>query len=412
MTVLRALTRASLESETVPLTDATLAEWLTGATADTGVAVTERRVLGLPTYYRAAVTTATAIATLPLKVYKAGSKEKLAQRTVLDAPNPRQTQVEWRVTSMLHAITWGNAFHRKLRDGSGTVREVWPLHPSRVRLDEEEPNPQNRSGKLFWVRDRHGVEHRYTDADILHLPFVSYDGVAGVRPLELFRQSLGIAIAGDDSTARFLKNGSRLSGILTTDKDLDDTTATRLRRRWKELTGGVANSGEIGILDNGAKFEPVSLPPGDAQLLEGRQWSVSEVARMVGTPPHLVGDVDRSTSWGAGIEEQKLNWLQFTLQLWITSMEQRYDAELLPSIAYSKHKLEGFLRGDSKARAELYRSGIVNGWMSRNEVRELEDLEPVDGLDEFIVPSNMTLISVDGEILPLSQGSTDPGAAG
>lgn len=412
MTVLRALSRATLESETVPLTDASLAEFLTGVTADAGVSVTEKRVLGLPAYYRAAVTTATTVATLPLKTFRAGTRERFTQRTVLDRPNPRQTQVEWRVTSMLHAITWGAAFDRKLRDGSGTVREVWPIHPARVRVEEEDPTAANRSGKVFLIHDRHGVEHRYTDAEILHRPFVSYDGVTGVRPIEIFRQSLGIAIAGDDSTAKFLKNGSRLSGIITTDKDLDDTVAKRLKRRWKDMTAGVANSGEIGVLDNGAKFEPVSVPPADAQMLEGRQWSVTEIARMVGCPPHLVGDVERSTSWGTGIEEQTLNWVKFTLQLWITSMEQRYDAELLPDIAYCKHTLEGLLRGDSKARAELYRSGIVNGWLSRNEVRELEDREPVDGLDEFIVPSNMTLISVDGEILPLSQGSTDPGTAG
>lgn len=412
MTLLRALSRATLESDTVPLTDATLAEFLTGATADTGVSVTEQRVLGLPAYYRAVVTTATTIATLPLKVYRQGTREPFALRTVLDRPNPRQTQVEWRVTSMLHGITWGAAFDRKLRDGSGTVREVWPLHPARCRVVEEEPSSANRSGKVFLIHDRHGREHRYTDVDILHRPFISYDGVSGVRPIELFRQSLGIAIAGDDATAKFIKNGSRVSGILTTDKDLDDTVAKRLKRRWKDMTAGVANSGEIGILDNGAKFQPVSLPPGDAQMLEGRKWSVTEVARMVGTPPHLVGDVERSTSWGTGIEEQVLNWVKFTLQLWISSMEQRYDAELLPDIAFCKHSLEGLLRGDSKARAEFYRSGIVNGWLSRNEVRLLEDREPVEGLDEFIVPSNMTLISVDGEILPLSQGSTDPGIAG
>lgn len=414
MTFLGGLTRASIESDTVPLTDASLAEWLTGATSDAGVQVSEKRVLGLPAYFRAVAVTAGTLATLPLKAYKVGTRELLAQRTVFDKPNPRQTQSEWTTTSVTNAITWGNAFDRKLRDGSGLVREVWPIHPSRVRLDEEAPSDRNRSGKVFLVRDaKTGQEQRYTDWEILHRPYISPDGVAGVRPLELFRQSLGISIAADDSAAKFFANGSRITGVLATEKNLEEPVADRLKARWKKMTAGVSNSGEIAVLDNGAKFEQVALPPGDAQLLDTRKWSVSEVGRMVGTPPHLIGDVEKSTSWGTGIEEQVLNWVKFTLGLWIISMEQRFNAELLPDIAYSKHSLEGLLRGDSKARAALYHAGITDGWLNRNEVRALEDLEPVEGLDEFIVPSNMTLISVDGQLIPLSSnGVNDPAPAG
>lgn len=403
MTVLGGLfARSSTLEGTRPLTDTALAEWLTGTTSKAGVAVTEQRVMGLPAYFRAVALTAGTLASLPLHTYLSGTRQRFTQPTVLDRPNPRQTQIEWRMTCFTHGITWGNSYNRKLRDGSSTVRQVWPLHPSQVRVVEVDPSDLNPEGKLFLVRDRNGVEQRYTSWDILHIPYVSVDGLQGVRPLEAFRQALGISIAADDSAAALFKNGSRIQGILSNDKPLEKQSAERLRARWRSMVSGADNAGEIAILDAGTKFTPIALPPGDAQLLESRQWSVTEVARMVGVPPHLVGDVERSTSWGTGIEQQVLGWVKFSLQLWIGLHEQRYDLELIPSRAYSKHELEGLLRGDAAARASLYHSGIVDGWLSRNEVRDLEDREAVDGLDEFIVPSNMTLISVDGEIVPLS----------
>lgn len=408
--------RRSVEDPRRPLTDATLAAWFGGPQSDSGVVVSEQRVLGLPTYYRALTITAGALGTLPVKVYKRGTRERIEAPTVLDRPNPRQTSKEWRITTFLHFIAWGNAFSRKVRDGSGQVREVWPLHPSRVQVREVDPTAQNPAGKLFLIHMPNGEELRRTPYDILHLPYMSMDGMQGVRPLEVFRQSLGIAIAGDDSTAKFIANGSRLSGVITTPNALDaeGKTAGRIKARWKELTGGVANTGEIGVLENGATFTPVSIPPADAQMLEGRQWSVDEIGRMIGTPPHLVGNVSGSTSWGTGIEQQVLGWLKFTLQTPVSVSEDRWTNELLPSDQFAEHSLEGLLRGDSKSRAEFYHYGITDGWLVRNEARDHENLTALDGLDEPIVPSNMTLISVDGQIVPLSSAganAADPSPA-
>jgi HK97 family phage portal protein len=402
VTLLGGLFRRSFEDPSMPLSDHSLAEWLTGARSDAGVAVTEKRVLGLPAYYRALVVTAGTVAGLPLHQHeRAGGRVQTPW--VMDAPNPRQTPIEYKMTTLLHGLAWGNGISRKVRDGSGIVREVWPIHPSAVQIHQEEPTAEDPAGKVFEIRLKSGEQIRRRSWDILHTPFVSFDGLSGVRPLELFRQSLGLAIAGDDSTAKFMANGSRLSGILSSDKNLDQPAADRLKARWKQLTGGVQNAGEIAVLDNGATFTPVSIPPADAQLLQSRQWMVTEIARMVGTPPHLIGDVSGSTSWGTGIEQQVLGWVKFTLQMWITSMEQRWAAELLPPSRYVKHSLEGLLRGDSAARAAFYHQAITDGWMTRNEVRQLEDRDPgPDSLDEYLAPSNMTLISVDGQIVPLS----------
>jgi len=413
VTLLGGLSRRSTpENPLVPLSDGNLLSWLTGSKSGAGVSVSERRVLGLPAYYRALSLTAGALASLPLKVYKQGTRERVTRATVLDKPNPRQTSIEYRVTTFLHMIAWGNAYSRKVRDGSGLIREVWPLHPSNVRVELVDPTESNPAGKLFIVNGK-GGESRLTSQDVLHLPYMSMDGVCGIRPLEVFRQSLGIAIAGDDSTAAFIANGSRLSGIISVPERLDNegTKAKAIKKRWKELTSGSENAGEVAVLDQGATFQPISIPPADAQMLEGRQWSVTEIARMVGTPPHMIGDVSNSTSWGTGIEQQVLGWVKFTLQTPITATEQRYTQELLLPGEYAEHSLEGLLRGDSASRAALHHAAITDGWRNRNEVRTIENEPTVEGLDEFIVPSNMTLIAVDGSIVPLSAAGADPAAS-
>lgn len=406
MTTLGTLRRGSLENTNTPLTSNALVEWMVGP-QHAGTNVTESKVLGLPAYYRALAVTAGTLARLPLKVYKNGTRERVAQTTVLDRPNPRQTPVEFRMTQYLAAIAWGNSFARKYKDGAGIVRETWPIHPGRVRVEDVEPSDVNPAGQLFLVRNKGGDESRLTPNEILHIPYMSMDGIEGVRPLKLFAQSLGIAIAGDTSAASLFANGSRMQGVLETDQELSKTAADRLKDRWREKVAGPQNAGQIAVLDRGTHFKPITLPPADAQLLESRKWAVTEIARMVGTPPHLVGDVEKSTSWGTGIEEQVLGWLKFTLATWIELVEQRYARDLLAGPWYCKHSVEGLLRGDSKTRAAFYHNAIVDGWMNRNEVRDLEDLEPVEGLDEYMAPSNMTLISVNGEIVPLSSAGVD-----
>jgi HK97 family phage portal protein len=411
VTVLGSLTR-SLEDPSQPLTSSSLATWLGGGSRSlAGVSVSESRVFGLTAYYRGVVIVAGTAAGLPIKVFRRGSREEVRARTVLDSPNPRQTPFEFWFTTFAHAVSWGNAFSRKLRDGSGIVRQVWPIHPSRVRVEEVDPSPANPAGKVFIVRDAKGGETRYTPDEIFHIPYLSLDGLAGIRPLEVMRQSLGIGIAVENEAARFYGNGTRISGILRTEQKLEKGQADTLKARWREKVAGPENAGEIAVLDNGANFQPITLPPGDAQLLESRSFAVDEIARMLGLPPHMLGNVSTSTSWGSGIEQQTLGFVRFSFKHWFDLVEQRVTRELLPGgwdsgSWFAEYDLEGLLRGDSAARAAFYHAGITDGWLNRNEVRVKENREPVDGLDEFIVPSNMTLVSVNGELVPLSAGGS------
>jgi HK97 family phage portal protein len=208
-----------------------------------------------------------------------------------------------------------------------------------------------------------------------------------------------------------------VSGFLAPQgKVLKDGSAERVLERWKDRLKNSAESGNVVVLDADLKFTPVSIPPADAQLLDSRKFGVTEIARLFGVPPHLLGDVDKSTSWGTGIEAQTTGFVVFTDRQWLTLFEQRVTREFLPGgwsagNWYAEYALEGLLRGDSAARAAFYHQAITDGWMNRNEVRARENLEPQDGLDEFLAPSNLTLISVDGELVPLSaKGTSDAGS--
>lgn len=388
MTLARALTR-SLERPEVPLTAASLAEWLGGGKTKAGTLVTEPRVLGLPAYYRAMAIRSGVEAALPLKVYRVGTRERVTVRTVLDRPNPSQTQFAFRQTLRMHGIGHGNGYAHKVRNRAGAIVEMWPMHPTRTRVEPVEPTAANPEGKLFIFTDRQGVEHRWTTFEVLHVPFMSPDGIVGVSALQAFRESLGTAIAADDSAGSFFANGSRLSGVLQSKKQLTETSAGRLKQRWRSLTSGSEHVGDVAVLDNETEFKPIAVSPQDAQLLTSRQWSVSEIARMVGVMPHMIGDATGSTSWGSGIESQFIGWVQTMVYPDLRNVEETLSAEALPAGLYCEHDLNGLLRGDSKARSEFYHQMRNDGIFTANDILALENREPVDGGDEYLLPAGV-----------------------
>ena len=410
---LASVLKRSLEDPQVPLSDASLATWLGGGRAKAGALVTERRVLGLPAYYRAMAIRSGVEAALPINVYKRGTRQLVARRTVLDSPNPSQKPVGFWQTMRMNSIGWGNSFARKVYDGSGQVIQVWPIHPSRMRIDVVDPISSIPDGKVYIGFDRYGQEHRFTSREIFHIPFMAPDGVIGVSAFQAFRDSLGISIAAEDAAGALFSNGGRISGVLTSKNNLSETSAERLKARWRERHSGAESSGDIAVLDSDTTFTPIAIPPADSQLLQSRQWSVGEIGRMVGVMPHMIGDTDKTTSWGTGIESQFIGWVQTIVWPELRNIAEIVTADLLPGgwdggSWYAEHDMNGLLRGDSAARSAFYAQAIQWGWLSRNEVRHLENREPADGLDEFLTPSNMTLISIDGKPTSLTtQGGTD-----
>lgn len=412
MTIAGALTR-SLEDPQVPISDASLATWLAGGRTKAGTLVSEARVLGLPTYYRAMAIRSGVEAALPLKVYKRGTRQRIGIRTVLDSPNPGQKPFGFWQTMRMNSIGWGNAFARMDRNGADIVTRVWPIHPSRMRAEACAVSDATPDGKIFIGIDNKGMEVRFTSREIFHIPFMSPDGIMGVSAFRAFRDSLGIAIAAEDAAGSLFANGSRLAGILSSKQKLTKESADRLKQRWRERHSGPDSTGDIAVLDGDTTFAPIAIPPQDAELLLSRQWSVSEIGRMVGVPPHMIGNVDKTTSWGTGIEQQFIGWVQTTVYPELKNIEELVTAALLPGgwdhgSWYAEFDLNGLLRGDSAARASFYGSAIQWGWMCGNEVRDRENLERVDGLDTYLTPSNMTLVSVNGQAVNLDNSVAAP----
>ncbi|HVV37595.1 MAG TPA: phage portal protein [Acidimicrobiales bacterium] len=380
----------------MPLSSPSIVDWLGGERTHAGVRVSEQRVLGIPAYYRGVSIVSGTMAGLPLKPYQRGTRTAVMQRTVLDNPNPRQTPFEFWQTMYANAVTWGNMYGRKLRDGADIVRQVWPLHPSRVRVEEVDPSSSNPEGKVFHVTARDGSVKTYSAWDIFHVPYLSIDGVAGISPLNVFRQSLGTGIAAEETAARLFGAGMRIQGVLQTEQKLNNDIADAIKARWRQKTAGVEHTGDVVVLDKGLKFEPIMLPPQEAELLTSRKWAVTDISRMVGLPPFMLGDMEKTTSWGTGIEQQVLGVVKFGFKQLADLVEQRATRELLPGgwtsgSWFAEYSLEGLLRGDSRARAEFYRTMVMIGALSLNEVRVLENEEPVDGLDVYLLPKNMTV---------------------
>lgn len=386
MTLLRRDARANtLENPLLPLTSTTLLDWLTGPKVAAGVTVTEKKSLGLTAVFRAVSLLSGTIGALPIGAYRyqddrrVPAGQRSAAEKLLRKPHPDLTTFEFFELVVCHLCLWGNFYARILKNQRGEIAELWPLMPNEVRAGRAKGG--TKVYEISGDYDTDGQAKPYTDAEIFHIPGMGYDGVCGVSPIRAARQGLGLAMAAEEFGARFFGSGSLASGVLQTEQRLTQEQADALKDRWKERVGGLQNAHEAIVLDRGAKFEQLTINPEDAQFVETRRFQVAEVARLFGIPPHMLMDMERSTSWGTGIEEQKIAWVVYTLTPWLTRIEQRWTMKLCPAdTIYTKFRVQGLLRGDSKARAEFYRAMRELGIYNANDILELEDHEPIDGI--------------------------------
>lgn len=396
MTWLGAL-RRSVENPQHPLTSQALIDVMVGPATDAGVNVSEKSALGLPAAYRAIALIAGTCAGLPLHAYRDRGevRERMPSQPVLvSKPHPDMTPFEWAELVYVHLLGWGNAYLRKSKQvATGRVTELWPIEPSRVRVGRA------KDGSKVYGIDADGDTLPLTDEEILHIPGLGYDGTAGMSPIRAARQAIGLAMATEKHGARFFGSGTMLSGVLSTDQRIDTDTADRLKARWKSANAGLDNAHDIAVLGSGTNFTPISVNPSDAQFIETQKFSVAQIARIFGVPPHLLMDTEKSTSWGTGIEQQSIGFVTYTLRPWLIRVEQRL-SRLLPQPQYVKFAVEGLLRGDTKARYESYAVGRNWGWLSVNDIRRLEDMSPVDGGESYLQPLNMTTLTSSGEDSP------------
>ena len=374
--------------------------FLMGPTA-AGKTVNERSAMQLTAVYACVRILAEGIAGLPLHLYKCGkngSREKAAEHPLYfllhDEPNPEMTSFVFRETLMTHLLLYGNCYCQIIRDGRGQVTALYPLMPNQMSVDRDE------KGQLYYTYLRSGEEADtmkkgtvyLMPEDVLHIPALGFDGLVGYSPIAMAKNSIGMGLACEEYGAKFFANGAAPSGVLEHPGTIKDIT--RLRESWNAIYGGSKNAGKIAILEEGMHYSPISISPNEAQFLETRKFQVDEIARIFHVPPHMIGDLERSTF--SNIEQQSLEFVKYTLNPWVCRWEQALTKSLLSPREKReyciKFNVDGLLRGDYQSRMNGYAVGRQNGWMSANDIRELENLDRIpteQGGDLYLVNGNM-----------------------
>lgn len=412
MTVLRSLVeRRSMEDPAKPLTDASLLEYLGGAPTEAGVAVTPRTALNFSAVYRAIALLSGLLGSLPMQSFQRGAgRRKRTDNALLDTPHPDLTAFEVWQAAGLGVFGQGNSYTLKVRNGLGQVVELWPLLTQNMTVERRRSwrTDLNPTGKRFtYVDDDHLIT--YEPWDVMHIRNLSYDGLVGLSPIGLARQGISLALAAERFGARMFNRAPLIPGILESPEPLDDGPAKILQKRFEEGTSGPWNHWRVPVIGGGATFKPINLPADDVQYLGVREFEVEEVARWYGLPPHLLGSLVKSTSWGTGIEQQNLQMLTFNADTWLCNVEQRATLELARPGEYFKINRRALLRADTATRFMAYARAISNSWMSADDIRELEDMDPLpDGKgQEFYRPGNLVPVGTPAKKQPGGASGND-----
>ncbi len=388
-----------------------------------GKAVNERSSMQMTAVYACVRILAEAIAGLPLHLYRHGensSKQKAKDHplyTLLHSePNAEMTSFVFRETLMTHLLLWGNAYAQIIRNGKGQVAALYPLMPNRMQVDRD------KHGKLYYqyttsAEDAPTIQGNSVVLDaseVLHIPGLGFDGLVGYSPIAMAKNAIGMAIACEEYGAKFFANGAAPSGVLEHPGTVKDPT--RLRDTWQGQFGGSSNSHKVAVLEEGMKYTPISISPEQAQFLQTRKFQINEIARIFRVPPHMVGDLEKSSF--SNIEQQSLEFVKYTLDPWVIRWEQALSRALLASDEKHTHffrfNVEGLLRGDYQSRMGGYATARQNGWMSANDIRTLEDMDLItdeDGGNLYLINGNMLPLSRAGafadKFTDTSQEETD-----
>ena len=363
-----------------------------------GKAVNERTAMQTSAVYACVRILAESVAGLPLHVYERtanGSKSTKPShplyRLLHDEPNREMTSFVFRETLMSHLLLWGNAYAQIIRDGRGFPIALYPLLPDRMAVD------RNEIGELVYTYQSDKGQVKLRRENVLHIPGLGFDGLIGYSPIAMAKNAVGLALATEDYGATFFANGANPGGVLEHPGVIKPEQADRLRESWQSQFGG-ANAHKVAVLEEGLKFHQMSIPPEQAQFLETRKFQINEIARIFRVPPHMVGDLEKSSF--SNIEQQSLEFVKYTLDPWVVRWEQSLQQVLiLPSekaTIFIKFNLDGLLRGDYQSRMQGYSTGIQNGFMSVNDVRGLEDMNLLtaeEGGDLHFVNGNMVKLA-------------------
>lgn len=377
-------------------------------TSAAGKRVNERTAMQTSAVYACVRVISESVASLPLHLYRynsEGGKEKALDHPLYhllhDEPNPEMTAYSFFEAALTHMLLWGNFYAQIIRNGKGEVIALYPLMPDRMRVDRDE------KGRLYYeyqLTSDDPVKKKAPSVilkpeDVLHVPSLSFDGLQGYSPIAMAKNAIGLGIAAEEYGSKFYANGAAPSGVLEHPGTLKDPS--KVRESWTQTFGGSSNSNKVAVLEEGMKYTPISINPSEAQFLDTRKFQVTEICRIFRVPPHMVADLDKSSF--SNIEQQSLEYVQYTLRPWLTRLEQAMHRRLFTEEEKKKYffkfNVDGLLRGDYQSRMNGYAVARQNGWMSANDIRELEDLDRIpeeQGGDLYLINGNMTKLEDAG----------------
>lgn len=382
-----------------------------------GKPVNERTAMQTTAVYACVRILAEAVASLPLHVYEYqddGGKKLVHDHPLYyllhDEPNPEMTSFVFRETLMSHLLIWGNAYAQIIRDGAGRVLGLYPLLPDKMEVQRDD------KGNIYYVYSRNSDENptfkeygniKLKAEDVLHIPGLGFDGLIGYSPIAMAKNAVGMTLACEEYGASFFANGANPGGVLEHPGVLKDPS--KVRESWNSVYRGVSNAHKIAVLEEGMKYQQIGIPPEEAQFLETRKFQINEIARLYRIPPHMIGDLDKSSF--SNIEQQSLEFVKYTLDPWVIRWEQSLQKSLLlpgeKGKYFIKLNVDGLLRGDYQSRMNGYAVGRQNGWFSANDIREMENMNPIpdeEGGNLYLINGAMTKLADAGAFAKTDTG--------
>lgn len=404
--------RASPENPSTNLSNP--ASWLVdlagGGVADSGVPVGPESAIKYSAVYSCVRVIAETIASLPLFVYERDGRVKRKARDnkiykLLQAkPNSEQTAFCFKELLSVHANLWGNAYAFIQRDNAARPIELIPLLPDRTKVERYK-------GKKRYSTTVNGTRLLIDPSDILHIPAISLDGLQGLSPIGVARQAIGLGIATERFGSKLFSNNGRPSGVLEHPGTLGADGPRNIEAEWNRKHQGLDNAHRVAVLQEGMTWKPMTIPPEDAQFLQTRKFQVNEIARIFRVPPHMIGDLDKATF--SNIEHQAIEFVVHTIRPWLVRFEQEINSKLFGENEkglFAEFKVDALLRGDTKSRFESYAIARNWGWLSANDIRSLENLNPIKGGDMYLRPLNMEAVGTKPQQLekPKQANSLEP----
>lgn len=397
--------RSSLEAPSTPMNSKELTEYLFEGQ---GISVSPASAMRLTAVYACIYVLSSSMAQLPLSVLRKVNgrievaTDHPAHYLLHDEPNAWQTSYRWRETKQAHVLGWGNGYTRTVRSRRGELLSLEMHEPQNTDL------VKNGNRWVYSTQDEDGAPLAVSPEDMIHLRAIGSHRRMGISPIRQNADTIGLGMATVRYGKEFFEGGGRPTGLVTVrDGKLDNTSWERLKTVWRAAVERLKRSdNKTLLLPADLDYKALTIAPEDAQFLETRKLTRSEIASIFNVPAHMINDLEKATF--SNISEQAIQFVRHTVMPWVKNWEEEVNRRVFTRAErmagyYVKFNLAGLLRGTPKERAEFYRIAIQDGWMSRNEVRVLEDLNQLEGLDSMLLNVNTQLLGADGKPLPVTK---------